>query len=299
MGAAYLPVSVKDAADYRPIAANALQLAHTHIHFGLGPNKFAATLFGSKHGHNWSTSLMHSAERDEYVARLGRVLRDLNVGQAYTVDATEFNTKILHPRVFGAHKQLAGHCYRQALGQPAEGLSLERGDAAFQSPAGCMTIVMSRYNSYDSRTIDPIKAHAGRWSLVRPRNSERRHESVCHAILERLHVDTPQEARDVWVKILWGIRPGDFPHPLSHSEYADTNNWLRYYIDKCGWGQGTRVRDEVAYFDLASIAKAQLMQRGVPEAHIDLTHAYLPHTDVYKDGGRGKPRNLVVVKRVS
>lgn len=272
-------------------------LAHTHLHFALGPNKFAATLFGSKGG-NWSVGGL-SRKDNEYHERLGRVGCDLQLGEIFIVDATDFNTRILGPQDFPVRHQLAGHSCHRAPGSPAEGMSLGIGDAGVQSPAGCLTIVMSRHNSFDSRVIKPIKLHAGRWSLIRPRDSHRKHESVCYAALEALSVDTPHEAKDVCVKILWGLPGAKFPHPLDNSEHAESNTWLWWYIRKNGWTQGSTYADGVAYLDLAMIAKAQLMQRGVPESNIDLKHAYLPREGVHQDGRRGQPRNLVVVKRLS
>lgn len=273
--------------------------AHTHKHVHVGPNTFTVTLFGNKHGHDWSLAQLADNERSrEYRDRLNDVHRALNLGYAYVVDATEFNTRILQPSDFTV-RTLSGHRFLQAPGLPAEGMSLRVGEAGVQSPAGCLTIVMARYNSFGSRRFDPIKAHAGRWSLVARRGVDRTHESVCHAMLERLDVGTPHEAQDVWVKLLWGIRGEEFPHTLNTSEHAETNTWLWQYLGKSGWRKGTSCVDGIMYLDLAMIAKAQLMQRGVPEAHINLDDAYLPSLGVYKDGGRGKPRNLVVVKRLS
>ncbi len=271
--------------------SNMLELAHTHLTFDLGPNQFTATLFGSEY--NWSLSQLGN---NEYCDRLGRVLVSLNVGHAYMVDATEFNTVLHDPSCFCTSRSLGRHYLRQAPGRPAEGMSLKPGDAGVQSPAGCLTIVMSRHNSSATRAIDPIKAHAGRWSLMRPRGSSRQHESVCYSMLERLDVDTPYEARDVWVKILWGIRQEHFPHPLVDSMYADTNRWLVDYAKQRGWGAGITVKNDTAYLDLAFIAQAQLMQRGVPERQINVQHALLPNMGVHTTGGAGKPRNLVVIK---
>ncbi len=275
------------------IRPNMLELAHTHLTFTLGPNQFTATLYGSEY--NWSLSQLG---QQEYCDRLGHVLCCLNVGHAYMVDATEFNTVLHDPSCFCTSRHLGRHYLRQALGRPAEGMSLKPGDAGVQSPAGCLTIIMSRHNSQGLLAIDPLKAHAGRWSLLRPRGSNRQHESVCYSMLEKLGVDTPYEARDVWVKILWGIRQQNFPHPLADSPYANGNCWLVDYAKHSGWGGGVTVKDHTAYLDLAYIAQAQLMQRGVPERQIDLGHALLPTTGVFTQGGAGKPRNLVVIKRL-
>jgi hypothetical protein len=284
-----------------PAAATSTKDAEAQVaaplKFKLGPHAFAAQFYGSEDGHDWSKSQLAGPDADAYKTRLYGAFAKFGECDWYTVNATEFNTVIHSPRDFSIKKPLREGYYWQAP-SPAEGLSLPVGSAAFQNPAGCFTIVASRYNSHDRKVYDPIKAHMGRWSVVRPRTSFRKHESVCYSILEKLGVDTPYEARDVWVKILWGIRPEDFPHKLVDSPYADTNNWLRWYVNKNGWGGGSTVQGDTAYFNFAMIAKHQLMQRGVPERHIDLEHASLP-PGAYKDGRPGQPRNLVLVKRTS
>ena len=283
-----------------PTRHNMFGLAHTHLRFELGPNKFAATLFGNKGGYNWSVGGLTRGD-PEYHERLGRVGCDLQLSNIFVTNATEFNTLILHPRDFTVQHPLGGdRCCRRPSGKPAEGMSLGVGDAGLQSPAGCLTIVMGRHNSFDSRVIEPVKTHAGRWSLIRPRGSHRKHESVCYAALETLDaLRDRREAKDVRVKILWGL-PGDkFPHPLKDSPHADTNRWLAYYVDKNGWAAGMSIQKDNLFLDLAHIAKSQLMQRGVPAHQIDLTHAYLPREGAYLDGREGQPRNLVVVKRLS
>ncbi len=265
------------------------------VWFSLGPHAFCAALYGDKEGFNWSTSLLAGIGRREYCGRLQSVIDTLLVKRAFTVNATQFNARILDQSVFAA-KHYPGGCTLYQSSLPAEGVSLLPGDAALQSPAGCYTIVMGRYNSFDSRVVRPVKAHMGRWSLIRPRGSHRKHESVCHAMLDHLDVCTRNEVEGVWVKILWGIRKEHFPHPMHQDHpHADTNRWLWWYVRKHGWDKGSQNVNDVAYLDLAMIAKAQLMERGVPEHQIDLRDAYLP-PGTYWDGRKGAPRNLVVVK---
>ncbi|HEY4501982.1 MAG TPA: hypothetical protein VJJ20_02865 [Candidatus Paceibacterota bacterium] len=272
--------------------------AAVSLEFELGPCAFTAQFHGSEGGHNWSTSQLIGPNAEAYKTRLDKVFSSHGIREAHTVNATEFNTVILSPGDFSLKKSLSTSCYWQAPENPAEGLSLPVGHTAFQGPAGCYTIVASRYNSHDRRVYDPVKAHAGRWSLIRPRTVFRKHESVCYAVLEKLGVGTPYEAKDVWVKILWGIRPEEFPHKLREGPHADTNTWLWWYVNKNGWASGSIVQGDIAYFSLAMIAKHQLMQRGVPAHQIKLEHADLP-PGAYKDGRANQPRNLVVVKRLS
>lgn len=275
-------------------APGMLTLAHTHLRFELGGHRFAATLFGSKHGLDWSVSQLDDPTRGvEYAHRLGGILCALNVGDAFVANATQFNARVGDPSKFSRKRQVGGHFLCLAA-KPYEGTQLAGGNAGVQSPAGCLTMVVVRPGHL------PVKAHAGRWSLInryrqiqmgRPDNDP---ENVCSASLERLGVRSRKDASEVRVKILWGIAPHLFPHPLC-GEHAATNRWLQSYA-AARWGEEcARERDGIMYLDIARIAQMEFLQWGVLQEHVDTSHAVLPQ-GAYTNGSVGKPRNLVVVK---
>lgn len=270
-----------------------LNTALYHQRVALGNTAFTATLFGKPN--NWSLSQLTAQEesvRIEFGARLGNVLWDLRVGNAFAPNPTKFTDRIINPRELTTSIPAGAMRVRRNPNSPADGIPLEGGDAYVVSPSSCPITVMVAGSNM-------LALHTGRDCLIDRHellygSSGRKTHSVCFSALAFLG-----HAKKTYVKVFWGIRGHKFRHSFSHPTYGDVNRAMHELIVS-RWGeQNAPVRDGEFHLDLPQLIKAQCMSWGVPETHIDLAHAYSDSSEAWVDGAVGTPRNLVVINRLA
>jgi len=179
----------------------------------------------------WSFRLGDSTFRQ----RLGKVLHDLGVTHAYAPKCSLMNARILRTRFkLSNRRALENIILHSNPSEPAEGLSLQPGNAFIMDSAGCGLIVAEGGGHL-------LAAHAGTASLVDfgrvenlRKNSNgtvygkrtRRHESVVHAIAAWfIHNDIP--LAKVRIQTFFYYDP--LHYAFNRKEYVDFNEKL--YLD--------------------------------------------------------------------
>lgn len=290
---------LQTATGVKPVAAHAVSRAFSHLRFDLCGGIYTASIFGKPD--NWSLSLLGNPEtQEEYRARLGDVLEDLQVGKALAPVPTAFNAQMIDKKQLTTEIEAGARILYRNAQRPADGVTISPGEAFVISPGGCPITVLTR------RNFEAACLHTGRNCIIdrdavlSPRKGAgRRHFSVIEAGLESLGVGRRDQAQSVRVKVLWSLPARFFPHPLDHPRHAEFNLRMREYVGRRWGADCVEARGNVMYPDLPRIIRAQCIELGVPHDHIDLSHAYLHHNEIWSEGAAGAPRNLVVVARHS
>lgn len=179
--------------------------------------------------------------------------------------------------------------------KPADCVLLEVGDVWAITPGGCGIIVLA----YDGKVA---VVHAGQDSLLDRKKIEggegREHFSVVYAALDALGACGDHAMANVHAALFNFIPPEAQFNPFSGPH--ETFNRACAGLVVNSYRSGATVTESGVHLDLASIAVAQLYQRGVLPAHIQRTYERLderlPHCRM---PGREKERYLALVQRLT
>lgn len=270
--------------------------AFYHQRFELGGTMFTATMFSKPR--NWSLSqLAHPDEqvRTEFGQKVGKILHDLRVGKAFAPSPVKFTDRIIDPAELTAQVPVGQYLLYRNSEQPADGVSIQGGEAFVVSPSSCPTTVMI---GSDGKAV---VLHTGRDCLIDRHGLKhsmptpgRKHPSIIYSAL--YHLGNPQE---VQVKVLWSIPPHLFVHDMEHPEHGATNERMHYVVSTIWGPDSVPLRGKKFWLDLPKLIRDQCMSRGVPEDNIDLKHAYQSPSGTWLNGAPGTGRNLVIVARHS
>lgn len=275
---------------------NWLGKAYFHQRFALGESRYTATLFGQPK--NWSLAqLSHEdpAVREEFGARLGGVLYELQVGSALAPNPTKFTDRIIDASELATRVAAGSATLRRNPEQPADGVPLEPGDAFVISTANCPVTLMERGGA------EALALHTGRECLIdrilvdtgRPAPG-RSYHSICFSGLVRLG-----DPKSTKVKVFWAEPAHRSRYDQDDPTYGSFNSKL-YGLIVERWGRVCVPRQGRSFnIALPELIKAQCMEMGVPAANIDLSHGHQPMNGTHLDGTPGKPRNLFVLARRS
>lgn len=271
--------------------------AFFHHRFSLGgESRYTATLFGKPE--NWSLSQLGHKDpvvREQFGARLGGVLYDLQVGNAFAPNPTKFTDRIIDASELTTHVAAGSATLRRNSERPADGVPLESGDAFVISTANCPVTLMERSGA------EALALHTGRECLIdrilvdtgRP-TPGRSYHSICFSGLVRLG-----DPKSTKVKVFWAEPAHRSLYDLDDPTYGSFNRKLyKLIVDR--WGIACAPKKGNAFnIALPELIKAQCMEMGVPATNIDLSHGHQPMKGTHLDGTPGKPRNLFVLARRS
>lgn len=237
---------------------------------------------------------------------ISKIARTLGASNILAPTPTKFNGKVCASAELTVRIRLP--CGVTLLRNPkvfAEGCELRVGDAICWSLGGCMVIVFV----YRSRVF---AVHAGMLSLMDKKlimtgnlDPDRSHFSVVHAVLAQLGCDVVCE--EVHARILFPIGKEALVNHLQHAEHGAFNRAMLRYA-KMHWvpydGGCVDLRGNNMHVDIARIARAQLIQAGVPTKNIWIDDVPVDeragaHHTRHEDPARRLMRNLAMVKRIN
>ena len=270
--------------------------AHSFQRFTLGNVLLKARMYSKPF--NGSLSQLASPDlytRETFSRLLGDIHHEAQIGKAFAPNPTKFTDRIIEPSELTMTMPIGKHVLYRNPERPADGVPLKAGEACFISPSSCPTTVMV---GGDGRAL---VLHTGRDCLIDRHALEnnapapgRRHTSIVFSALH--YLGDPEKVR---VKVFWSIPPHRFVHDLDSPTHMKVNRRMYEAIFTLWSPDSVPLRGSKFQLDLPKLIRDQCKSRGVPEANIDLTHAYHPPAGTWTDGAKGTPRNLVVISRHS
>jgi copper oxidase (laccase) domain-containing protein len=231
----------------------------------------------------------------------------LNIASAFDVrsvlipDVTDFNG-----RITSAHSMTLSHGKAMDLYHrtSADGVVLEKGQAAAFATGDCPTVIM-----YDKKSTRLVAAHAGRKSLLGS-FSELPH-GFAHGVVPENNVIGMMfkefdfrkvKLEDICVYVTLGISGGHFSHPINHPRYGLANARMVAFVIK-KFGSQCVVESKLGTISLFDIIRTQCRAKGIPSLNIryDSVDTFSDRDSrsgeyLYYSNRRGdKERNLVFV----
>lgn len=175
---------------------------------------------------------------------------------------------------------------------PADGVTLDPGEAFVMSAGGCPVIIASGGGSM-------VVAHAARDSLIDRKavggTPGREHISVVRSIVAALKKRGVRPG-EVTMCMLFSIPVETFGHSFDHPEYGAYNRALETFINE-RWPDCTTRGNGGMFLDLERLFVEQARQEKVQGAWAMLSLRECPALAHTRDGKGRERRNLIIVKR--